>query len=267
MRAITAWMIGLLAMLAPLRATAAWTQPKGEALIITSISDYLADARFDAAGRRAAAGEYRKQELSVYGVYGFTESLSLGAQPTFIRLYASPAIGEGRQTTNALSHVELFARQRLLAGGGWVFSAQALIKLPGEKAVEREPLIESSNRAAEGRLLFGRSGRVFEREYFSALEAAFRARGDGEADQARADATFGIRPWPGWQLIVQSFNIVSTNRGGDLEPGNFDLYKAQASVLRDLPRGFALQLGGFSEYAGRNIGAGDALFVALWSRF
>lgn len=267
MRHCAALVICALAGLAPPRADAAWPQPRGEALIITTLSDYRADARFDAAGLRAPAAAYRKQELSIYGVYGVTQSLSLGAQPTFTRLYARPIPGATRQTTNALSHIELFARQRVWAGDDWVLSVQGLIKLPAAKAVEREPLIEASNRDTEARLLFGQSGRLFGREHFSVAEAGWRARSNGASDQLRTGLTYGIRPWPRWQLIAQNFSTLSTRRNGNPDPFNFDLHKAQLSILRDLPRGFSVQLGGYSEYAGRNIGAGDALFVALWSRF
>lgn len=253
------------------RAEAAWPQPKGELLIISTLSDYRAKARFDALGARAQAGRYHKQELSFYSVYGITEALTLGAQPTFVRLRARSAIGGERESVDTLSHVEMFARQRLLAGDAWVLSTQALVKLPRASAVEREPLLESSNRDFEGRLLFGRSGTsgkyLFNLEYFSTLEAGIRVRDHGAADQGRMDATFGLRAWPGYQFIAQGFNTVALHRGDGLDSSEFDLYKAQISVLRDLPKGMAVQIGGFSEYAGRNISAGNAFFMAIWSRF
>lgn len=257
----------MLAVLASPCATAAWTQKKGEWLIISTLSNYRASARFDAFGLRAQSGAYSRQELSVYGVYGVTDALTLGAQPAFTRLRAQDGAGAGREISSGLSQIEMLARQKLADGENWVLSAQALVKLPGTDAAGREPLIKESSRDFEARLLYGRSGYLFDRAYFSETEAGFRARTNGAAGQLRADVTFGIRPWPRWQVIAQNFSTLSTSRSGGSGPENFDLYKAQASILHDLPRGFSVQFGGYSEYAGRNTGAGNALFVALWSRF
>lgn len=251
----------------PSSSIAAWTQLKGEGLIISTLSDYKADARFDALAGRAPSVEYRKLELSIYGVYGVTDALTLGAHPTLARLRTASFAGSGTQSKTGLSDIELFARQRLIAGDGWVVSAQGLIKLPGPHAIDRDPLISATSQDIEGLLLFGRSGRLFEREYFSSLEAGFRARSNGAAGQLRADAAFGVRLWPSWQWIAQSFSYISTGRRSNLDPGDFDLYKAQLSILHTLTRSVSIQAGGYTEYAGRNTGAGNALFVAIWSRF
>ena len=42
------------------------------------------------------------------------------------------------------------SRTSLLAGDYWIVSAQALVKLPGTKAVDREPLLENASRDARG---------------------------------------------------------------------------------------------------------------------
>lgn len=252
-------------------ANAAWPQPEGETLIISTLSDYTADARYDELGRRTPASGYHKQELSFYTVYGLSESLTLGAQPTFFRLNSRPGFGLGKREMSGFSHIELFARQRLFSGNGWLVSSQVLVKLPGPKATEREPLLEASNKDAEGRLLFGRSGRLgkhlLDLEYFSSFEAGYRARNSHAADQLRGDMTIGIRFLPRYQLIAQGINIHSVKKPDSFDSTAYDLYKAQLSLLRDLPHGVAVQVGGYSEYAGRNIGAGNALFMAIWSRF
>lgn len=170
-----------------------------------------------------------------------------------------------------LSHIELFARTRLLAGDFWIVSAQALVKLPGARAVDREPLLESASRDVEARLLFGRSGRFAKKllnvEYFSSVEAGYRARDRQAADQWRADATFGFRPFQKYQIFLQGFNTISASGADDSDSTAYDLYKAQISLVRDLPHNMGLQAGWFTEYAGRNTGAGNAFFMAVWSRF
>lgn len=68
-------------------------------------------------------------------------------------------------------------------------------------------------------------------------------------------------------MVVQSFNIVSSQRPDDSEPTAYDLFKAQISVVQDFPPGMALQAGASSGYAGRNIGTGNSLFMLVWSVF
>ncbi len=263
--------MGLLAWVCSAHAQAAWLQPKGKMLIISSLSDYRSVARFDALGFRGAERAYRKQELSLYGVYGLMDGLTLGVQPSFYRLHVRSAATSARQSMNGLSYIELFARTRILAGDFWILSAQTLVKLPGPRAVDGEPLLENASRDVEARLLFGHSGRfarqLLNLEYFSSIEAGYRARDRQAADQWRADATFGFRPSQKYQIILQGFNTISLKSPDGSDPTAYDLYKAQISVVRDLPHGMALQAGGFTEYAGRNTGAGNALFMAVWSRF
>lgn len=263
--------MGLLAWVYSAQAQAAWLQSEGEGLIISSLSDYISDARFDDFGIRAPDRAYRKQELSLYGVYGLMDGLTVGAQPAFYRLSVQPAAMVTRKSMLGLSYIEIFARTRILAGDFWIVSAQALVKLPGARAVDREPLLESASRDVEARLLFGRSGRFAKKllnvEYFSSVEAGYRARDRRVADQWRADATFGFRPFQKYQIILQGFNTISTSRADDSDPTAYDLYKAQISLVRDLPHNMGLQAGWFTEYAGRNTGAGNAFFMAVWSRF
>lgn len=261
----------LLALSCSTQAQAAWLQSRGETLIISSLSSYGSDARYDDFGARGPDRGYRKRELSFYGVYGLTDSLTIGAQPGFYELRAHNANTTGRQRMRGLSHVDLFVRTSILTGDYWIVSGQALVKLPGTKAVDREPLLENASRDAEARLLFGRSGwlarETLSLDYFLSIEAGYRYRDRRAADQWRADATFGIHPWQNYQIILQSFNMIAAQQGGESDPTDYDLYKAQLSVVRSLPHGMALQLGGFSEYAGRNTGAGQALFMAVWTRF
>ena len=253
------------------QANAAWLQSKGASLIISTLDSYSSDARFDALGRRAPATGYHKQELSVYGVYGLSDALTLGAQPRFFRLAGPSGAGGGRRYTSGLSQLELFVRARILAGDYWIVSTQALVKIPGARAFDREPLLQSSSRDFEGRLLFGHGGwlpsQLLRLKYFTSFEAGYRLRDRNAADQWRADATFGVDPFENYQIIFQSFNTVSAGRRNSAGSSSYDVYKAQISIVRNLPRRMALQFGGFTELAGRNTGAGNAMFVAVWSRF
>jgi hypothetical protein len=243
-------------------AIAAWTQPKGEGLAILTFGHYVAEEAFDRAGERHKMARFAKQELRAYMVYGLTDRLTLGIEPTLRRVrtaYAPPQSGwaEG----------DLFARYLLWQGGEAVLSAQALVKIPSSDERLTEPGRETRDIDTEGRVLFGSNLTLFGLPGFGVAEAAFRRRFGAAADEMRADLTLGLRPWPRWTLLAQSFNIVSMRNAQTPEAPDFDQYKAQGSVVYDLTTRIGLQAGAFTEYAGRNVGAGHSVFLALWLRF
>lgn len=271
MRRLLIGLVGALFLAGQAPAQAAWLQSKGASLIISSLNSYRVNERFDAAGLRTDAGDYRKQELSIYGVYGASNRLTFGAQPGLIRLSNKTGPGAEKTHMKGLSYVELFARAGLFNGDYWILSTQALIKIPGSGAFDRDLARESSSRDLEGRLLFGRSGRLplqlLNLKYFTSFEAGYRLCDGNTADQWRADATFGVNASSKYQVLFQSFNIISVDRRAGELSSAYDIYKAQVSAVRELPLGMAIQVGGLTEFSGRNTGAGNALFMALWSRF
>lgn len=266
MRFLVAGIVCVMMVACLTQAHAAWLQTRGTALIISSLINYSSDARFDAFGQRVSGVRYRKQEASIYSVYGVSNSVTLGAQPSFYSLG-----GAGRNKTLGLSYIELFARTKVWVGDFWIVSAQALVKFPGANSFDREPFIEAASRDMEGRILFGRNGSLLPHKldlrYFTSIEAGFRRRDGNASDQLRADTTFGLNLSQDYQMILQSFNIAALG-GKQVKPAtDYDLYKAQISVVRKLPRAMSVQFGGFTEFAGRNTGAGNALFLAVWSQF
>lgn len=240
----------------------AWTQPKGEGLAILTFGHYEAEETFDRTGERHEMARFAKQELRAYMVYGLTDRLTLGVEPTLRRVrtaYAPPKSGwaEG----------DLFARYRLWQAGEAVLSAQGLVKIPSSDERLTEPGRETRDIDAEGRVLFGSNLALLGLPAFGVAEVAYRRRFGAAADEMRADFTLGLRPWHRWMLLAQSFNIVSMRNPDTPDAPDFDQYKAQGSVVYELTPRIGLQIGAFTEYAGRNVGAGRSAFLALWLRF
>lgn len=271
MRRWWVWLICALSWVCQEPAQAAWLQSKGSSLIISSLNNYHSNKRFGADGLRADVGGYQKQELSIYGAYGISNGLTLGAQPSFFRLSNTPRSGATKAHMKGLSYVELFARAGLFMGDYWILSTQALVKIPGSGAFDRDPVRASASRDLEGRLLFGRSGRLpsqlLNLKYFTSYEAGYRMRNRNAADQWRADATFGAHLTGNYEILFQSFNTISVDRRAGELSSAYDIFKLQVSVVRELPRGVAIQFGGLSEISGRNTSAGHALVMAIWSHF
>lgn len=252
-------------LLPPGQADAAWTQRRGTFLVIPSLFHYVADRQLDAAGHASRRPPYIKDELRLYSVYGLTDSLTLGVDGAARRVQdALP--GETQEPAN-WSETSLFVRYRVAAWANSVVSVQPLVYLPRSKGSTGDLGRETDTAQAEFRVLYGTNYHLFQRDGFAITELGFRRRFGPAADQMRFDSTVGVRVWPRVLFLLQSFNTKSLRAPDASGLPNYDLYKAQVSAVRDLTPHVAVQFGAFTEYAGRNTGAGRAGFVALWLRF
>lgn len=246
---------------------AAWTQPQGQGQVITTLTGYQSSRYFDSNRSAQNTDTYDKIELSIYSEYGVTDNTTIGLKP-----YIISASTRGRQT-NGIGDVEIWLRQRLWFDDFGVLSAQAMLKFPGGYDRLADPALGDSQNDAEVRILFGHLLETGFGQAFYNLEAGLRKRFGMPADELRFDATLGVRPVNRWLLMAQSFNIIGLRNPGGTESAatvtgpDYDLFKVQLSVVHELTPGLELQIGGFTEYAGRNTGVGQAVFFAFWISF
>ncbi len=244
---------------------AAWTEKQGTGVVIPSYTYYRAARDRDADGRGADRKAYVKNEFRIYSVYGWTDAVTLGLDGAArrVRNHAEGAQGEDLDW----SEVATFARFRLHRWPRAVLSLQPLVFVPRKHDGGADLERDADKPEAELRVLFGRSVILFGRAGFAVAECGYRHRLGDAGDQMRLDGTFGLRVRPRLSVLAQSFNVVSTRRLRDDGPPDYDLYKAQLSVVYDITARWAVQTGGFVEFAGRNTGLGRAGFLALWWRF
>jgi len=134
--------------------------------------------------------------------------------------------------------------------------------------------LDQDNAAAVGytnpefdlRALYGYSFALGVWPAFIDLQLAQRFRTGSPPNEARFDATFGVRPAPQWLLLAQSFNVVSEGAGDPLFP-SYGYYKFQLSAVYDLTPAWSVQLGGFTTYAGRNALQENGLVLGAWYKF
>lgn len=243
---------------------AAWVEPRGDLLSISALTAYQADSFFGPDGSAQKTERFEKFELSPYLAYGYSDKLTIGLQPTFVRVRTTSTRNSPSRTT--LENIEFFGRREIRKGNSWVVSGQLNAKFRSRHSTRIDRRERKEYRDFEARLLSGNSGQWRRRDYFFSTEAGYRYRTGGAADQFRLDATAGFRPVRDWQFLLQSFNIYAATRSGD-QGTNFNLNKIQFSILKDISSSSAVQLGGFTELAGRNTGAGKAVFGSFWRRF
>jgi protein XagA len=258
-------LLGLGLLVVPTAARAgAWTlnEGTGQAALIGTLSQ--ASQIFDWKGNVTSAPRYTKFELQGLLEYGVTARLTLmflpGLQHVDIDMPGNP-------NRTGLGYTEGGARYQLLSGPNWVFSGQATVRVPGTFDAGNPAAIGYTGFESDIRALFGYSFSVAGMPAFINLEAAQRFRFGGPPDEFRFDATFGLRPAPNWLLLAQVFNVVSEGAGEAPFSTSYNYHKLQLSVVYDLTPRWALQLGGFTTFAGRNALQENGVLLGTWYKF
>ncbi len=180
----------------------------------------------------------------------------------------------GAEDSAGIGDVEVGLKRRLNSSESrWALSGQWTFAAPAYSA-HRNPAPGNHEEDLEVRFLLGHgTGWRGHRGFFDA-EAAYRYRSGAPADQFRADLTAGLDLTRRVTAMGQIFVIQGLRNGEPLTPlsnpnaqSDFDLYKAQVSLVLNLGRGTRLQVGWNDSFAGRNTGQGQAVILGLWKSF
>ena len=234
----------------------AWTEPSGQTQIISSFRASRAWNGFDASGSSVSIPTFRKEELDIYSATGLTDGTTLIVHPDFTGYHPDrPSAG-----ATGFGNTEVGIEQRLWHDDASVFSLQATALLPGRS------IITSGGTDGEVRALYGRAFALFGVGAFADAELAWRLRSRGYAGELRPEFTLGLQPAADWQVLLQSFNIVTTGRGRTLLFQG-EQAKLQLSALYRLSEALSLQAGAFATVSVSNTPAERGLLTALWLRF
>ncbi len=242
----------------------AWTQPKGHGQVTVSTLWSQATENFDNSRSLVSTPRYRKFELQGLLEYGlsdrFTAMVSPGLQEIDI---ASPTDAKRA----GLGYSDIGGRYRFWQGDGWVFSGQSLVRIPGTNQDSNPAAVGYTEPELDMRALFGHDFAAFGVPGFLDFQVAQRFRFGDPPDEFRFDATLGLRPWPRWMLLVQSFNVISEGAGSTALYPSYDYEKLQLSVVYSLTPSLSLQFGGFTTYSGLNSLQENGLVAGLWYNF
>ena len=251
---------------------AAWTQEKGRGLIITSLTYDVATKVFNNTGRLESSPKFVKHEANIYAEYGVTDWLTVLLLPGFQRV--STGFSGARRTESGINNTGFGGRIRLFNNGRHVVSVEGTYFLPGGIDTTETTVLSRGNGDQEVKALYGLSWdfKVFSRKFpsFWDIQLGYRQRDGAPANEFRADFTMGVRPFPRWQIFVQSFNIISDGAGKQTAQTVFPVFtmnKAQLTGVYDITERLSIQFGGFRTLAGRNIIQETAAFGAIWLRF
>jgi hypothetical protein len=257
-------LLGLAIIAAPGPAVAgAWTLPEGHGQASLTGSWSNATRGFDAGGKLSPTARTDKVELQGLLEYGATDRFTVLLMPGLQHVDIAAPVNARR---TGFGYFEMGGRYRLFDGLSWVMSAQATLRAPGVFEPINPAAIGYSDPEVDMRVLFGKAGRIRGWPAFVDLQLAQRFRAGTPPDEFRADITFGLRPFPDWMLLMQSFNVVAEGSSPPVFP-NYAYHKLQLSVVYDLSTAWSLQVGGFTTVAGHSALQENGLLLGTWYRF
>lgn len=249
----------LLAALPSEARAGAWTQKRGEGILLTGYSSHWLTA--------PGGTELRKSEVSFYAEYGVLDRLTL------VGRIAVQSLGETRAApdevadsafSNALIAVggtEAGVRLKLLETGTWVVSAQLSRTFEASGENRNNQRFGTGGGDVETRLL---AGRAFGRDGFADIQIARRSLSERGGEEWRFDTALGVPVSPRWRILTETFSVHAGRQPGALA---YSGHRAQISAVYDAPAGFSVSAGLLGTLHTDNSARERAAFVRLWRRF
>jgi len=232
----------------------AWPQAPGATQVIIGYEPAAAKHGWDANGQQVPLGNWREQSASVFVDHGVTPHLTVTARVTYKDYHTD------FDRFSGLSSIEL--------GGRWTVrrTDKAVFALGGsvESGKGRRSDFDVSTRQGTDtdlRAYYGENFRFHGIEAFADIQLARHLR-QYDADQWRADVTYGLKPSPKWLLLGQVFAGRTDRRAW----GRAEWANAQFSAVRDFGP-LCVQMGWRRTLYGRNVPVVNALIVGLWRSF
>ncbi|MBN8914028.1 MAG: hypothetical protein J0I31_00355 [Rhizobiales bacterium] len=262
MRALLALM--LLALPAPALG-GAWTQEEGHGQVILQSSAAYSATEFGPSYDLYASRPYDKVEVTLVFEYGATDWLTLIAAPQF--LYVS--FGEPSPSSyTGPGYQDVGARMRLWRDESSVVSAQVVGRFPGTGNSQSAAAVGYEDPELDLRLLYGLSFTMFGKAAFLDVQLAQRMRFGPPPDELHLDVTLGWRVVERWQLLAQSFSVISEGAGtGPYFGDSYEYYKLQMGAAYDLSAAVTLQLSVVGTVFARNAPQENGVVLAAYYRF
>ncbi|MEP9354094.1 hypothetical protein ABLE93_10920 [Xanthobacter sp. KR7-65] len=259
----------LAALQADPAAAGAWTQEEGHGQVILQTTAAHSASEFGPSYDLYASRPYDKVEVTLVFEYGATDWLTLIAAPQF--LY----VGLGAPSADSYAgpgYQDAGARVRLWQGTGGgtasVVSAQVVGRFSGTGNSPSAAAVGYEDPELDLRLLYGLSFTLFGKAAFLDVEAAQRLRFGAPPDEFRVDLTLGLRVAERWQLLAQSFNVVSEGAGeGPYFGDSYEYYKVQMGAAYDLSAAMTVQLSLVGTVFARNAPQENGVVLAAYYRF
>ncbi len=252
--ALAIGLVGTPAVMSQTAHAGAWTYEAGTGQAILQGSAVTSANAFGPSSELFASRSFDKVEATLTFEYGLTDWLTLIAAPQLLYVDLGPP---WPSSYAGPGYTDLGARARLWQGdgplGAAVVSAQIVARLPGTGDSASAAAVGYQDAELDLRLLFGTSFMLWQKPAYLDLQIAQRQRFGDPPDELRFDATLGVRVAPRWQVLVQSFNVISEGAGeGPDFSASYEYYKLQLSGAYDLSAALTVQVGIIGTVFARN---------------
>ena len=242
-----------------------WGRNKGEFFSTIQFYRYTADKYWDNNGDKRSIGcTYKKNELALYGEYGFTERTTLLFRIPYV------AIKCGRDESSSVGDIELGFLRKLIEKGRGVLSIQTLFIIPSGYSIRKPLRVGYGRFGVEAYML---SGYGLEKVFLEG-GIGFRYYAGYPSEQIRAYGRVGFKP----SRRVMIMNTLEMHyglgtgkrkvvgRNITLEP-NYKLLQNDLFVTLKVTENLNWGLGWIESLWGRNVGVGRNVYTQIWLNF
>lgn len=207
---------------------------------------------------------YARIDSDAYVEWGVTERWMAGGKAVFGTAFIDDA--DGARTVSGFGESDVFVQRQLQRGAHSATALRLAGVWSGDVTDGARPGELTGGFDIDLRALHGRDVILKPFKVFVAAEAGYRHRFSGASDQARAEFLVGIEPSRRFLILLEAQSIVSVRNNA---PGfdDFDLFKAQGSLVWRASRRWSVVAGARTEFGARNIAPGDAFLFGFWTEF
>lgn len=208
--------------------------------------------------------DYARIDSDSYVEWGVTELWMAGGKAAFGTAFITDALGA--RTVSGFGESEVFVQRQLQRGAHSATAARLAGVWSGDVTDGARPGEQAGGFDIDLRALHGRDVLLDPVKIFITAEAGYRRRRSGAADQARTEFLVGLEPSRRFLILLEAQSIVSL-RNNDAGFDDFDLLKAQGSLVWRAGKRWSVTGGYRTEFAARNIEPGDAFTLGFWTEF
>lgn len=207
---------------------------------------------------------YARIDSDTYVEWGLSRRWMAGGKAAFGTAFIEDATGA--RTVSGFGESDVFLQRQLQRGEHSATALRLAGVWSGDVTDGARPGFATGGFDVDLRALHGRDILLTPFKVFIAAEAGYRRRLSGASDQARADFLIGVEPSRQFLILMEAQSIISM-RNNDPGFDDFDLFKAQASLVWRATKRWSIVGGARTEFAARNVFPGDAFSIGFWTQF
>lgn len=236
-------------------AASPWNRAEGGVFVANRI-DYFQSS--------TPVSSYSRIDTDGYVEWGLTSRWMTGGKAVFGTAFITDI--NGSRTVSGFGESDAFVQRQLQRDKHSATAVRLAGIWSGDVTDGARPGEQTGGFDIDLRALHGRDIFLEPLKVFVAAEAGYRRRLSGAADQARADFLVGLEPSRRLLVLLEAQSIISIQNN---EAGfdDFDLVKAQGSLVWRATKRWSISAGYRAEFAARNIEPGDAYTFGFWTEF